>query len=256
MTTTGLAPAVGTPAPDVELTDALGHPVRLASLWQHEPLVLAVLGRPGSPFYADLALQVRDARELFERAGADVAAIADAPSPELIEANLRYLLLIDQTHAAAKAFGLSDDQAGSFVIDMKGVVRFAHANDSAADSPAAWTLVDAVCAITGATVERPKIEPAELATRGERAEASVGMQLQRSQGRRAGPYIENYQCPKCSHTVCEVKPMSTAGGWLSRIFDFQYRNFSSVTCAHCTYTELYKSEAGALANIFDLIAGG
>lgn len=259
MTTTGFAPALGAAAPDLELADVLGHPVRLASLWRHQPLVLVVLGRSASPFYADLAYQLRDARELLEQAGADVAAVADAASTELMDANLRYLLLVDPAQVAAKALGLGEDQAGSFIIDTAGIVRFAHRNADPGDSPAAWTLIDAVCAITGAHVERLAVTPKEIE---QRAQPTVGQQLQAPgrpmPGLVAGshaPEITSYECPKCHHTACSVTTLSTAGGWLSRIFNFQYRKFSAVTCTRCTYTELYKSDSGALANIFDLLAG-
>ena len=66
----------------------------------------------------------------------------------------------------------------------------------------------------------------------------------------------NFTCAKCSHPEYEVSTLSTAGGWLSRIFNFQYRKFSAVTCSHCKYTELFRAESGALANIFDVIASG
>ncbi|OGO51403.1 MAG: GTP-binding protein [Chloroflexi bacterium RBG_16_68_14] len=67
--------------------------------------------------------------------------------------------------------------------------------------------------------------------------------------------IENFRCAKCGNTGCEVNTLSTAGGWLSRLFNFQYRKFSAVSCSNCKYTELYRAEAGALSNIFDLLAG-
>jgi len=65
----------------------------------------------------------------------------------------------------------------------------------------------------------------------------------------------NFTCAKCGHPECEVSTLSTAGGWLSRLFNFQYRKFSAVTCSRCKYTELFGAEAGALSNIFDLLAG-
>lgn len=34
------APAVGDPAPDLELRDDAGRPARLAALWQAQPLLL------------------------------------------------------------------------------------------------------------------------------------------------------------------------------------------------------------------------
>jgi predicted nucleic-acid-binding Zn-ribbon protein len=68
--------------------------------------------------------------------------------------------------------------------------------------------------------------------------------------------IPNYTCAKCGNTTCGVTELSMAGGWLSRLFNFQYRKFSAVSCTHCSYTELYRAESGKLANIFDILAGG
>jgi predicted nucleic-acid-binding Zn-ribbon protein len=62
----------------------------------------------------------------------------------------------------------------------------------------------------------------------------------------------NFRCPKCSNTSCETGEMRAAGGFWSKVFDVQGRRFTTVTCARCKYTELYKAEASALGNIFDL----
>lgn len=66
----------------------------------------------------------------------------------------------------------------------------------------------------------------------------------------------NYRCGKCGNATYEVNTLSTAGGWLSRLFNFQYRKFSAITCTQCGYTELYKARSGALSNIADILAGG
>ena len=61
----------------------------------------------------------------------------------------------------------------------------------------------------------------------------------------------NYTCPKCSNTSYEIDQFRATGGMLSKIFDVQTKRFSTVTCTHCKYTELYKAETSALGNIFD-----
>ncbi len=62
----------------------------------------------------------------------------------------------------------------------------------------------------------------------------------------------NYRCPKCSHGEYEVGEFRATGGFWSMVFDVQSRRFSTVTCARCRYTEVYKADSSTLANIFDL----
>jgi predicted nucleic-acid-binding Zn-ribbon protein len=62
----------------------------------------------------------------------------------------------------------------------------------------------------------------------------------------------NFKCPKCGNTSCEVGTISTAGGFLSKVFDVQHNKFTTVTCERCKYTEIYKAESSMLGNIFDL----
>jgi predicted nucleic-acid-binding Zn-ribbon protein len=64
----------------------------------------------------------------------------------------------------------------------------------------------------------------------------------------------NYRCPKCSNGACETGEMRAAGGFWSKIFNVQTRRFSTVTCTHCRYTEIYQADTSMLGNIFDLFA--
>jgi predicted nucleic-acid-binding Zn-ribbon protein/peroxiredoxin len=256
--TTSTEVLAGSPAPAIEIAHD-GNSLHLSSLWQAKPVVLALLGRPGSPYYFDLAFAMRDARDLLRKAGADIVAIADGASIELTNGNLRYRLLVDPGHVAATAFGLEEDQAGCFVIDTKGIVRFAHRNTSDNGNPAAWDLIDAVCSITGVVMERPSMTPRDIF--GD-ADATVGEQLKTRPLRPAGGFfseptirLQNYKCAKCGHIACDVKRMHTVGGWLSRFYNFQYRQFSAVICGYCSYTELYKSEPHMLANVLDVLMG-
>ncbi|MCI0530799.1 MAG: zinc ribbon domain-containing protein [candidate division Zixibacteria bacterium] len=65
----------------------------------------------------------------------------------------------------------------------------------------------------------------------------------------------NYKCPKCSHSRYELGEIRAAGGFWSKIFDVQGKRFSTVTCSHCKYTEMFKAETSMLGNIFDLFTG-
>lgn len=62
----------------------------------------------------------------------------------------------------------------------------------------------------------------------------------------------SYTCPKCSATECETGQLHAAGGFWSKIFDVQSRRFTTVTCARCRCTEIYKADTSMLGNIFDL----
>ena len=62
----------------------------------------------------------------------------------------------------------------------------------------------------------------------------------------------NYTCPKCGNTTCETDEFRATGGFLSKMFDVQSKRFTTVTCTHCKYTELFKASSSTLGNIFDL----
>ncbi|MCF7807665.1 MAG: zinc ribbon domain-containing protein [Candidatus Marinimicrobia bacterium] len=63
----------------------------------------------------------------------------------------------------------------------------------------------------------------------------------------------NWECPKCKNREFETDQFAATGGGLTKIFDIQNKKFSTVTCTHCRYTEIYKGgKSGTLENIFDL----
>jgi len=62
----------------------------------------------------------------------------------------------------------------------------------------------------------------------------------------------NYTCPKCSSAEYETGQIHAAGGFWSKVFDVQNKRFTTVTCACCRYTEMYKADTSTLGNIFDL----
>jgi predicted nucleic-acid-binding Zn-ribbon protein len=45
--------------------------------------------------------------------------------------------------------------------------------------------------------------------------------------------------------------MRATGGFWSKIFDVQGRNFTTLTCAQCRYTEMYQAESSTLGSVFD-----
>lgn len=62
----------------------------------------------------------------------------------------------------------------------------------------------------------------------------------------------NYTCPKCGNREYETGEFRATGGFLTKILDIQTRKFSTVTCARCKYTEIFKADSSMLGNLFDL----
>lgn len=62
----------------------------------------------------------------------------------------------------------------------------------------------------------------------------------------------DYRCAKCGNAQYEVGEVRAAGGFWSKIFDVQGQRFTTVTCARCRYTEMFKADSSMLGNIFDL----
>jgi hypothetical protein len=61
----------------------------------------------------------------------------------------------------------------------------------------------------------------------------------------------NYTCPKCRNTAYEVSEFRATGGIWTKLFDIQSKRFTTVTCARCKYTEIFKADSSTLGNIFD-----
>lgn len=239
---------VGAPAPDVKLTRASGKRIQLSSLWQKRPLALTFLPPIKGPYGEDDAVRLRDGREAFSAAGASLVAVCRATLAEAKAFdgrwNLGYDLLCDSRGAAFDAFGVTEAAPASFVIEAGGAVRFVHRNQGQADSAPLWDIVDAVCELTGATVERPRLKPLKP----EPQESAAGMPVA------SDPGALRFACVKCGHTSYEIETLSAAGG--SRLFGSRNRKFSAVSCTSCKYTELYKAEGIALAHAFEIRAIG
>ena len=65
----------------------------------------------------------------------------------------------------------------------------------------------------------------------------------------------NFSCAKCGSTSYETRELRGSGGFWSKIFDVQSSRFTTVTCAHCRHTDLFKADSSLLGNIFDLFTG-
>lgn len=61
----------------------------------------------------------------------------------------------------------------------------------------------------------------------------------------------DYKCPKCAFNRYELGEIRAAGGFWSKIFDVQGKKFTTMTCARCSYTELFKGDTSTLGNVFD-----
>ena len=62
-------------------------------------------------------------------------------------------------------------------------------------------------------------------------------------------------CPKCHNREFETGQFAATGGGFAKIFDVQNKKFTTVTCAQCKYTEIYKADTSTLGNIFDFFVG-
>ena len=254
MTTTEAELTAGARAPDLKLNTPEGAPIQLSMLWKEKPLVLVFLGALDGSLASENAILWRDADETVRKAGGEVVAICGAAPDDANEFRgrwtLPYPLLCDDGTAYA-AFGVSGGQPGSFVLDTVGMIRYLHRNASELDNPPTWALVDAVSEITGKTVEKPV-----LTLEGDEAEAARMMENEAyatpTPGSDSGL---KFTCVKCGHNECEVNDMSTTSGTMSRMANLQNRRFSAVSCRRCFYTELYKTNSGALRNVFDRILG-
>ena len=61
----------------------------------------------------------------------------------------------------------------------------------------------------------------------------------------------NWSCTKCRHDEFDVDQFRATGGMFAKIFDVQNKRFSTVTCEHCGYTEIYRIKSSAIGDVFD-----
>jgi peroxiredoxin Q/BCP len=127
----------GQPAPDFELPDQSGSPVRLSS-FRGRKVVLYFYPKANTPGCTVQACSVRDHEVDYESAGAVVLGVSPDPVKAIKKfyekQHLNFELLADEDHAVTEAYGLWVEksmygktywgaQRSTFVIDEEGIVR-------------------------------------------------------------------------------------------------------------------------------------
>jgi peroxiredoxin Q/BCP len=99
----------GDAAPDFELPDQDGHPVKLSDL-RGKPVVVYFYPKAATPGCTVQACGVRDHRADYEQAGAVVLGISPDPVAKVKKFHekegLNFSLLADEGHAVAEAYGV------------------------------------------------------------------------------------------------------------------------------------------------------
>ena len=99
----------GDDAPDFELPDEDGNPVKLSGL-RGQPVVVYFYPKADTPGCTTQACGVRDHRADYERAGARVLGISPDPVKKVKKFHdkqaLDFTLLADEDHAVAEAYGV------------------------------------------------------------------------------------------------------------------------------------------------------
>jgi peroxiredoxin Q/BCP len=127
----------GQPAPDFELPDQDGRPVKLSDL-RGAPVVLYFYPKADTPGCTMQACGVRDRRAEYEAAAARVLGVSPDPVAKVKrfhdKEQLNFTLLADEDHAVADSYGVWVQksmygrtfwgvQRTTFVIDAGGMVR-------------------------------------------------------------------------------------------------------------------------------------
>jgi peroxiredoxin Q/BCP len=126
----------GDPAPDFELPDQGGDPVRLSDL-KGQTVVLYFYPKADTPGCTTQACGVRDRRAEYEAAGAVVLGVSPDPVKRVKKFHegqgLNFTLLADEDHAVCEAYGVWVEKSmygrtymgaerSTFVIGPDGVV--------------------------------------------------------------------------------------------------------------------------------------
>ena len=127
----------GDSAPDFELPDQDGRPVKLSD-FRGQPVVVYFYPKAETPGCTRQACGVRDHRDNYAQAGVTVLGISPDPVGKLKEFHdnhaLGFPLLSDEGHAVAEAYGVwveksmcgrtyYGNQRATFVADERGLVR-------------------------------------------------------------------------------------------------------------------------------------
>jgi thioredoxin-dependent peroxiredoxin len=139
----------GTPAPDFELPDAAGKPVRLSQFRGKNAVVVYFYPKDDTAVCTKQACSFRDNFAKFEGAGAVVLGVSDdsvaSHSAFSAKYGLPFLLLSDRggrvrkLFGVAKKFGILPGRV-TFMIDREGVVRHVYSGLTESDRHVAEAL--------------------------------------------------------------------------------------------------------------------
>jgi peroxiredoxin len=172
------------PAPDLTLQDVSGKPVRLSSLWQEKPLLLAFTRHFGCTQCKEMLVGLLEGKETIEKAGLGIAVIMQGTPQESAEFARQFApglqVLADQDRKAYRAYGLERgnlfqtfinpkvwsaisrarkkgfkvepppagqdamQMSGTFIISREGKIELPYYYDNIADHPALELLLDGV----------------------------------------------------------------------------------------------------------------
>jgi thioredoxin-dependent peroxiredoxin len=128
--------ATGTPAPDFELPDQDGEPVRLSAL-RGQTVVVYFYPKADTPGCTTQACSIRDRGDEYGAAGATVLGISPDPVAKVKKfhdkRDLNFTLLADADHAVCDAYGVwaqksmygktyMGAQRATFIVDADGMV--------------------------------------------------------------------------------------------------------------------------------------
>ena len=64
---------------------------------------------------------------------------------------------------------------------------------------------------------------------------------------------QQYSCPKCEGASYKAGEIRTTGSGFSRMLNLQNQQFTTVSCAGCGYTELFRMDGSGIGNILDVL---
>jgi peroxiredoxin Q/BCP len=126
----------GDPAPDFELPDQEGRPVKLSD-FHGQPVVVYFYPKASTPGCTTQACGVRDHKPDYEQAGAVVLGISPDPVAKIEKFadkyDLGFPLLADEDHAVAESYGVwveksmygrkyMGNERTTFIVDSEGKV--------------------------------------------------------------------------------------------------------------------------------------
>jgi peroxiredoxin Q/BCP len=126
----------GDPAPDFELPDQEGRPVKLSD-FRGQPVVVFFYPKASTPGCTTQACGVRDHKPDYEQAGAIVLGISPDPVAKIEKFadkyDLGFPLLADEDHAVAESYGVwveksmygrkyMGNERTTFIVDSEGKV--------------------------------------------------------------------------------------------------------------------------------------